>query len=53
MYLSLLGGKLAGVGGPIMFGLTLLSVGIGFLILKRKAHCICEGPCTEEAGGQG
>lgn len=53
IYLSLLGGKIAGVGGPVMFGLTLLSVGIGFLILERKARCVCEGPCTEEEGGQG
>jgi hypothetical protein len=53
IYLSLLGGRLAGVGGPVMFGLTLLSVGIGFLILRRKARCACEGPWTEEAGGQG
>ena len=53
IYLGLLGGKLAGVGGPVMFGLTLLSVGIGFLILGRKARCVCEGPCTEEVGGQG
>ncbi len=53
IYLSLLGGKFAGVGGPLMFGLTLLSVGIGFLILRRKARCVCEGPYTEEAGEQG
>jgi len=53
IYLSLLGGKLAGVGGPLMFGLTLLSVGIGFLILGRKARCVCEGPSTEDSGGQG
>lgn len=52
LYVSLLGGKIAGLGGPLMFGLTLLSVGIGFLILGRKARCVCEGPCTEEAGGQ-
>lgn len=53
IYLGLLGGKFAGVGGPLTFGLTLLSVGIGFLILGRKAGCVCEGPCTEEAGGKG
>jgi len=53
IYLSLLGGKFAGVGGPVMFGLTLLSVGIGFLILGRKARYVCEGPRTEEASGQG
>jgi len=53
IYLSLLGGKFAGVGGPLMFGLTLLSVGIGFLILGRKARCTCEVPCTEDSGGQG
>jgi hypothetical protein len=53
IYLSLLGGKFAGVGGPVMFGLTLLSIGIGFLILGRKAHCACEGPCAEDSGGQG
>ena len=53
IYLGLLGGKLGGFGGPVMFGLTLLSVGIGFLILGRKARCACEGPCTEETGGQG
>ncbi|MGZ9265224.1 MAG: hypothetical protein ACXW4S_10750 [Candidatus Deferrimicrobiaceae bacterium] len=53
IYLSLLGGKLAGAGGPVMFGLTLLSVGIGFLILRRNARCVCEGPCTEDVGGQG
>lgn len=52
LYLGLLGGRIAGLGGPLMFGLTLLSVGIGFLILRRKARCVCEGPCTEEAGGQ-
>jgi len=44
LYLGLLGGKIAGLGGPLMFGLTLLSVGIGFLILRRKARCVCEGP---------
>jgi len=53
IYLSLLGGKVAGIGGPIMFGLTLLSVGIGFMILRRKPRCVCEGPCTEDSGGQG
>ena len=53
IYLSLLGGKVAGIGGPIMFGLTLLSVGIGFMILRTKARCVCEGPCTEDSGGQG
>jgi len=53
IYLSLFGGKFAGVGGPVMFGLTLLSVGIGFLILRRKARCVCGGPCTEEVGGKG
>ena len=53
IYLGLLGGKLAGVGGPVMFGLTLLSVGIGFLVLGRKARCACEVPCTEDSGGQG
>jgi hypothetical protein len=53
IYLSLLGGKFAGVGGPLMFGLTLLSVGIGFLILGRKARCVCEGHRKEDAGGQG
>lgn len=53
IYLSLLGGKLIGVGGPVMFGLTLLSVGIGFLILRRRARCVCEGPCAEDVGGHG
>ena len=53
IYLSLLGGKVVGIGGPIMFGLTLLSVGIGFMILRRKARRVCEGPCTEDLGGQG
>jgi len=53
IYLSLLGGKVAGIGGPVMFGLTLLSVGIGFKILGRKARCVCEGPCAEDPGGQG
>lgn len=53
IYLGLLGGKVAGIGGPILFGLTLLSVGIGFMILGRKARCACEGPCTEDPGGQG
>jgi hypothetical protein len=53
IYLGLLGGTLVGVSGPVVFGLTLLSVAIGFLILGRKARCACEGPCTEEAGGQG
>jgi hypothetical protein len=51
IYLSLLGGEVAGIGGPIMFGLTILSVGIGFMILRRKARCVCEGPCTEDPGG--
>lgn len=53
IYLSLLGGKFAGLGGPVMFGLTLLLVGIGFLMLGRKARCVCEGPCTEDSGEQG
>ena len=53
IYLSLLGGKVAGIGGPTMFGLTLLSVGIGFMILRTKARWVCEGPCTEDSGGQG
>jgi hypothetical protein len=47
IYLGLLGGKFAGVGGPLMFGLTLLSVGIGFRILGRKARCACDGPDPE------
>src|SRR5512143_228751 len=49
IYLGLLGGKIAGIGGPVMFGLTVLSVGIGFLILGRKARCACEGPCLENS----
>ena len=53
IYLGLLGGTVAGIGGPIMFGLTLLSVGIGFVILGKKARCACEGPCTEDSSGQG
>lgn len=53
IYLGLLGGKLAGVGGPVMFGLTLSSVGVGFLILRRKANCACDGTFTEESGGPG
>lgn len=53
IYLSLLGGKVAGIGGPVMFGLTLLSVGIGFMILGRKSRRACEGPCSEDPGGQG
>jgi hypothetical protein len=53
IYLGLLGGMVAGIGGPIMFSITLLSVGIGFMILGRKARCACEGPCTEDPGGQG
>ncbi len=53
IYLSLFGGKLAGLGGPLMFGLTVLSVGIGFLILGRKGRCACAGPCAEDVGGQG
>ena len=53
VYLGLLGGKFAGLGGPLMFGLTVLSVGIGFLILGRKGRCACAGPCAEDVGGQG
>ncbi len=52
IYLTLLGGKVAGIGGPMIFGLTLVSVGIGFVILGRKARCACEGPCPEDSGGQ-
>jgi hypothetical protein len=53
IYVSLLGGKFAGLGGPVMFGLTFLSVGIGFLIFRRNTRCVCEGPCTEDARGPG
>jgi hypothetical protein len=53
VYLGLIGGKAAGLGGPVMFGLTLLSVGIGFLLLRGKARCVCEDSCTEDADGQG
>lgn len=53
IYLSLLGGKVAGIGGPVMFGLTLLSIGVGFMILGRKARCVCEDHRTEDPGGQG
>lgn len=52
IYLTLLGGKFAGLGGPLMFGLTVLSVGIGLLILGRKGRCACAGPCAEDVGGQ-
>ncbi len=52
IYLSLLGGKVAGIGGPMMFGLTLASVGIGFLILGKRTRCACEGPRPEDSGGQ-
>ncbi len=53
IYLGLLGGKIAGIGGPVMFGLTVLSVGIGVVVLRKKARCRCEGECTGEVGGQG
>ncbi len=53
VYLGLLGGKIAGIGGPVMFGLTFFSVGIGVVVLRKNARCRCEGECTGEVGGQG
>ena len=53
IYLGLLGGKFTGVGGPLMLGLTLLSVGIGFLILGRKARCVREGSGSATATSSG
>jgi len=44
VYLGLLGGKAAGLGGPLMFGLTVASVAVGLLWLKRSAHRVCTAP---------
>ncbi len=53
IYLGVLGGTIAGIGGPVMFGLTVLSVGIGVVVLRNKARCRCEGECNGVVGGQG
>ncbi len=53
IYLGLLGGNIAGIGGPVTFGVTVLSVGIGAVVLRKKTRCRCEGECTEDVGGQG
>ncbi len=53
IYLGLLGGTIAGIGGPVMFGLTILSVGLGVVVLRKRARCRCEADCTGGSRGQG
>ena len=51
IYIGLLGAKWANLSGPLMFGLTLASVALGVLLLRRKRGCGCEG--TYEGSGNG
>lgn len=44
VWLSWFGGRAIGLGGPFVFGVTLLSTAIGFLVLRRKGSCACESP---------
>lgn len=53
LYIGFLGGTWADLGGPLLFGLTLLSVGIGFVILRRRGPCACDGPSRGDGIGQG
>lgn len=52
-YLGVLGGRAAGLSGPLLFGLTLLSAGIGVALLKRKGRCACDEARAGGADGPG
>ncbi len=52
-YLSVFGGRAAGLSGPLLFGLTLLSAGIGFALMKRKGRCACDETPAGGANGPG
>lgn len=50
VYISLFGSKAAGLGKPITFALTLVSVLIGYILLARRSSSACcpDGKCVEE-----
>ena len=41
VYLGLFGARGAGLAGPLVFAITLLSVGLGWRLMKRKTVCAC------------
>ncbi len=47
VYIGLFGSKAAGLGKPITFGLTFVSVVIGFILLARRS---VDGSCVEGCG---
>ncbi len=51
IYIGLLGAKWAKITGPLMFGITLLSVAWGVRLLNRKRGCGCEGTCEGTGNG--
>jgi hypothetical protein len=44
IYVSLFGSKAAGIGKPLMALVTLASVGVGYLYLRRRRACDCTNP---------
>jgi hypothetical protein len=44
IYISLFGSKAAGIGKPLMALLTLASIGVGYLYLRRRSACNCTNP---------
>lgn len=52
-YLSVLGGRAAGLSGPLLFGLTMLSAGLGLALMKRRERCGCDATGDGGTDGRG
>lgn len=50
VYLGLLGGRCGGLGGPLMFGLTLFSIAIGAVLLRREKPRGCADSSSNRHG---
>lgn len=54
LYLAFFGGKWFGMSGPVMFALTVVSIGAGILVLRRNRGCACVGPaCSAQPDAPG
>jgi len=45
VYIGLLGAKGAGFAGPLVLGLTVASVGLGWWMMRRRKGCACGPAC--------